>query len=78
MVLNSGKSDFIDRIEFGLALASRRFMEQRAAENGTVIISDDGVVKRVPAKEILEWQLNDAAMNQLLKEGSAKYLNKQI
>ena len=42
------------KIEAGLKLAYRRLYEQRAANNQTVVISVNGEIKHVPAKDLLK------------------------
>ena len=42
------------KIEAGLKLAYRKLYEKRAANNETVVISVNGIIKRVPAKELLK------------------------
>jgi len=42
------------KTEAGLKMAYRRLYEQRAAKNETVIISVNGEIKRVPAKDLLK------------------------
>lgn len=46
--------ELLNKIEAGLKLASRRFFEQRAAKNETVVVAVNGEVKRVPAKDLLK------------------------
>ena len=41
------------KIDAGLKLAYRRLYEKRAANNETVIISVNGEIKHVPAKDLL-------------------------
>ena len=72
MALNFENADFFARIEFGLKLASRRFYEQKAAENQSVVVCENGVIKHVPAKEILRRQ--DMELLELhLKTAKANY-----
>ena len=66
----------LDKIEFGLAYASRKFYETSAAKNETVVISRNGVIMHVPAREILAELESDAQLTAYLKEGAAKYLGK--
>ena len=73
MVLQPENDDFLAKIEFGFRLAARRLYQQRAEKNETVVICEDGVIKHVPAKQILAEQ-NTPQMEQYFKEGSAKYL----
>ena len=42
------------KIDAGLKLAYRRLYEKRAANNETVIISVNGEIKHVPAKDLLK------------------------
>lgn len=42
------------KILAGLKLASRRFYEDRAAKNETVVVCVNGEVKHVPAKDLLK------------------------
>ena len=50
-----GNLELSKKISAGLKLAVRRFYEQRAANNESVVISDGkGGVIRVPAKDMLQ------------------------
>jgi hypothetical protein len=42
-----------DKILQGMAEASRKLVEKSAANGRSLVISEDGEVKRVPAKELL-------------------------
>ena len=42
-----------DKILKGMAEASRRLVEQSAASGRSLVISEDGEVKKVPAKDLL-------------------------
>lgn len=53
MAFDADREARIARIKFGMQLANRRFYEQRAFNNETVIISVNGEIKEVSAKEIL-------------------------
>lgn len=46
--------ELLNKIEAGLKLAYRRLYEQKAARNETVVISVNGEVKHVPAKDLLK------------------------
>jgi hypothetical protein len=46
--------ELLDKIEYGLKLAIRRLYEKKAANNEMAIISVNGVVKHVPAKDLLD------------------------
>ncbi len=75
MAILDQNDDFSAKLEFGLKLAYRRFYEQAAANNEEVVIcGDDGIVKHVPAKQILERQKQSAELEQYFKDGAAKWL----
>jgi hypothetical protein len=42
-----------DKILQGMAKASRKLVEESAANGRSLVISEDGEVKRVPAKDLL-------------------------
>ena len=42
-----------DKILQGMTEASRKLVEQSAASGRSLVISEDGEVKRVPAKDLL-------------------------
>jgi Arc/MetJ-type ribon-helix-helix transcriptional regulator len=43
-----------EKIHYGLALAERRMLEQKALRNETMIVTtDDGTIKAIPAKRLL-------------------------
>jgi hypothetical protein len=47
--------ELLDKIAKGLKLANERFLEKSAANNETIVISDkNGVIKHIPARELLE------------------------
>jgi hypothetical protein len=77
MVLKTDNNESVDIIRFALAYASRKFMEQSAAKNEKVVVWRNGAVAHVPAAEMLEEQQSNAKMNQLLKDGAAKYLRNE-
>jgi len=45
--------DLPDKILKGMAAASRKLVEQSAASGRSLVISEDGEVKKVPAKDLL-------------------------
>jgi hypothetical protein len=47
-------AELLDKIAAGLKLAIRRLYEQKAANNETAIISVNGEIKTVSAKELLK------------------------
>ncbi len=49
-------AEFFAKIEYGLKLAIQRLYEQKAANNEMAVVSVNGEVKRIPAKELLEQQ----------------------
>jgi hypothetical protein len=54
--MESNKSELdelSDKILKGMAEASRRLVEQSAASGRSLVISEDGEVKKVPAKDLL-------------------------
>ncbi len=48
--------EFFAKVEYGLKLAIQRLYEQKAANNETAVISVNGEIKRVSARELLEKQ----------------------
>ena len=54
MQFNKDDIDFFDKIEKGLKLAMKRLYEKKAANNETVVISVNGEIKDVSAREIIE------------------------
>ncbi len=46
-------NDFFRKVEFGLKLAIEKLYEQKAANNETAVISVNGEIKHVSAREIL-------------------------
>ena len=54
--METNKSDLdelSDKIMQGMTEASRKLVEKSAASGRSLVISEDGEVKRVPAKELL-------------------------
>jgi hypothetical protein len=54
--MESNKSELdelSDKILKGMAEASRKLVEQSAASGRSLVISEDGEVKKVPAKDLL-------------------------
>jgi hypothetical protein len=47
------------KIEYGLKLAIQRLYEQKAANNETAVISVNGEIKYVSAREVIEKQKQD-------------------
>jgi hypothetical protein len=45
--------EFADKILQGMTEASRKLVEESAANGRSLVISEDGEVKRIPAKELL-------------------------
>lgn len=56
MVIKPENDDFFKKVEYGLKLAIQRLYEQKAANNETAVISVNGEIKRVSARELLEKQ----------------------
>jgi hypothetical protein len=54
MSLKQENVELLNKIEAGLKLAIRRLYEQKAANNETAVISVNGEIKRIPAKELLK------------------------
>jgi hypothetical protein len=52
-------AELLNRIEAGLKLAIRRLYEKKAANNETAVISINGQIKHVPAKDLLKGYKND-------------------
>lgn len=49
-------AELLNKIEAGLKLAVRRLYEQMAANNEMAVVSVDGEIKHVPARELLKKQ----------------------
>lgn len=47
-------SELLDKISAGLKLAISRLYEQKAANNETAVISVNGEIKVIPAKELVK------------------------
>ena len=45
--------EFADKVLQGMTLASRKLVEESAANGRSLVISEDGEVKRIPAKDLL-------------------------
>jgi hypothetical protein len=45
--------EFADKVLQGMIEASRKLVEESAANGRSLVISEDGEVKRVPAKDLL-------------------------
>jgi hypothetical protein len=45
--------EFADKVMQGMTEASRKLVEESAANGRSLVISEDGEVKRVPAKDLL-------------------------
>ena len=45
--------EFADKVLKGMTEASRKLVEESAANGRSLVISEDGEVKRVPAKDLL-------------------------
>ncbi len=54
MALSPDDKDFFAKVENGLKLAIQRLYEQKAANNEMAIISVNGEIKHVSARELLE------------------------
>jgi hypothetical protein len=55
-IMETNKSDLdelSDKILRGMTEASRKLVEESAANGRSLVISEDGEVKRVPAKDLL-------------------------
>jgi hypothetical protein len=46
-------SEFAQKVLLGMRKAIRKLVEERAALGGSLVISEDGEVKHVPAKDLL-------------------------
>jgi hypothetical protein len=56
MALSPDDKDFFAKVEYGLKLAIQRLYEQKAANNETAVISVNGEIKYVSAREVIEKQ----------------------
>ena len=59
MVIKPERDDFFVKVEYGLKLAIQRLYEQKAANNETAVISVNGEIKHVSARELLAKQKKD-------------------
>lgn len=54
MEINKSELDeFADKVLQGMTEASRKLVEESAANGRSLVISEDGEVKRIPAKDLL-------------------------
>ncbi len=59
MNTNQENAELLDKIAEGLKLAIRKLYEKKAANNELAVIADDdGQIKSLPARELLERQKN--------------------
>ncbi|MBE2290736.1 MAG: hypothetical protein JNM41_02300 [Flavipsychrobacter sp.] len=59
MNTNQENAELLDKIAEGLKLAIRKLYEKKAANNELAVIADDdGQIKWLPARELLERQKN--------------------
>ena len=63
MALKPENVELFAKIEYGLKLAIQRLYEQKAANNETAVISVNGEIKRVSARELLEKQKQEQLAN---------------
>jgi len=54
MAMKQENIKLLDNIAIGVKRAYDKLLEERAANNHSIIISENGVVKSVSAREILE------------------------
>jgi hypothetical protein len=54
MPISPENKELGEKIVAGIKKASRKLLEERAANNDTVVISVNGVPANVPAKELLK------------------------
>jgi hypothetical protein len=54
MSLKQENIELLNKIEAGLKLAVRRLYEQKAANNETAVVSINGEIKHIPAKDLLK------------------------
>ncbi|MCW3121009.1 MAG: hypothetical protein JWQ38_501 [Flavipsychrobacter sp.] len=59
MVAKPERDDFFAKVEYGLKLAIERLYEQKAANNETAVISVNGEIRNVSARDILEQRKKD-------------------
>jgi hypothetical protein len=59
MALSPDDKDFFAKVENGLKLAIQRLYEQKAANNEMAVISVNGEIKHVSARELLEKERQD-------------------
>jgi hypothetical protein len=54
MQLSKEKEVLLEKIVAGIKKAARKLYEERAAKNETVIITVNGEIRKVPAKDLLK------------------------
>ena len=60
MSLKQENIDLFNKLEIGFKLVVRKFYEQKAAKNESVVIGDGkGGIKRVSAKELLKEYIKE-------------------
>jgi hypothetical protein len=47
-------AELLKKIEYGLKLAIQKLYEKKAANNEMAVISENGVIKHISARELLE------------------------
>jgi hypothetical protein len=55
---NQENAELLDKIAEGLKLAILKLYEKKAANNEMAVISENGQIKWLPARELLERQKN--------------------
>jgi hypothetical protein len=56
MTSKQENAELLNKIEAGLKLAIRKLYEQKAAKNEMAVICENGVIKHIPARELLKRQ----------------------
>lgn len=59
MALKPENVELFAKIEYGFKLAIQRLYEKKAANNETAVFLVNGEIKHIPARELLNKQIND-------------------
>jgi hypothetical protein len=59
-------SEFAQKVLLGMRKAIRKLVEERAASGESLVISEDGEVKHVPAKDLLAKLEEDERTREIL------------
>jgi len=62
MALKPENVELFAKIEYGFKLAIKRLYEKKAANNETAVFLINGEIRHIPAKDLLDKQINDRTL----------------